>query len=82
MNTQTKRRLRSIFEIFCGTLDDLMLKILIAAAVVSIITEAIFSEDRSTYWLEGVTIIAAVVVCTVVSSVNDYQKQRQFEELS
>lgn len=52
------------------------------AALVSIITEAIYSEDRSTFWLEGVTILAAVAVCSIVSSVNDYQKQRQFKELS
>lgn len=59
-----------------------MLKILIAAAVVSIITEAIYSEDRETFWLEGATILAAVAVCSIVATVNDYQKQKQFEELS
>lgn len=56
-----------------------MLKILMAAAVISIITEAIYSEDRSTFWLEGVTILAAVAVCSIVATANDYQKQRQFE---
>lgn len=59
-----------------------MLKILIGAAVLSIITEAIYSEDRSTFWLEGATILAAVAVCSIVAAVNDYQKQRQFEKLS
>lgn len=71
--------MRSIFEIFCGTLDDLMIKILIVAAVFSIITESIYSEDRQTFWLEGATILAAVAVCSIVATVNDYQKQRQFE---
>jgi magnesium-transporting ATPase (P-type) len=74
-----KRRLKSIFSIFCGTLDDLMLKILIVAAIISIITEAIYSEDRQTFWLEGATILAAVAVCSIVATVNDYQKQKQFE---
>lgn len=65
-------------EIFCGTLEDLMLRILIVAAILSIVTEAIYSEDRKTFWLEGVTILAAVAVCSIVATVNDYQKQRQF----
>ena len=59
-----------------------MLKILIAAAIISIITEAIYSEDRQTFWLEGVTILAAVAICSIVATINDYQKQRQFEQLS
>ena len=59
-----------------------MLKIRIAAAVISIITEAIYSQDRQTFWLEGVTILAAVAVCSIVATVNNYQKQLQFEELN
>lgn len=77
-----KKRLKTVMEIFCETLDDLMLKILILAAVVSIITEAIYSQDRKTFWLEGVTILAAVAVCSIVATVNNYQKQLQFEQLN
>jgi hypothetical protein len=56
-----------------------MLQILIGAAIISIITEAIYSEDRKTFWIEGVTILAAVAVCSIVATVNDLQKQKQFE---
>ena len=55
-----------------------MLQILIGAAVVSIVTQAIYSEERQTFWLEGVTILAAVAVCSIVATANDFQKQRQF----
>jgi hypothetical protein len=56
-----------------------MLRILIVSAIISIILEGIFSEDRQTFWLEGVTILAAVAVCSTVAAINDYQKQKQFE---
>lgn len=59
-----------------------MLRILIASAIISIIVEAIYSEDRNTFWLEGATILLAVAVCSIVASVNDYQKQKQFEQLN
>jgi magnesium-transporting ATPase (P-type) len=81
-NELSKKRLKSLFELFCQSLEDLMLRILIVSAIISIIVEAIYSEDRSTFWLEGVTILLAVAVCSIVASVNDYQKQKQFEELN
>lgn len=33
-------------------------------------------------WVEGVAIIAAVVLVVVVGSVNDYQKEKQFRDLN
>jgi len=55
-----------------------MLQILIVAAVISIIVEGIYSDERDTFWLEGVCILAAVAVCSLVATVNNYQKQQQF----
>lgn len=59
-----------------------MLRILIVCAILSIVVEAIYSEDKDTFWIEGVTILAAVLVCSLVASINDYQKQSKFEELN
>lgn len=60
------------------------MKILIVAAVVSIIIETATAEEshRSTAWVEGFAILIAVFVCSMVSSVNDYQKEKQFQELN
>lgn len=59
-----------------------MLIILMVAAVIEIVVEYFFSDERETFWLEGVSILLAVAVVSIVSSVNDYQKQKQFEELN
>lgn len=33
------------------------------------------------FWVDGVSIMIAVLVCTLVSTVSNYQKERQFDEL-
>ena len=71
---------------FCSyykeALDDLMIKILIAAAVVQIILGSLFGEDPSKDWVDGVSIIAAVIVVTLVGSITNYQKEMKFHELN
>ena len=77
------------FEITTGflkliwqALDDLMLKILIVAAIISIVIEMIFSKHREIAWMEGAAILMAVVVVTLVTAVNDYKKESQFIALN
>ena len=61
-------------------LKDFTLRILLVAAVLSIVLETSTAEadHRSIAWIEGFAILIAVFVCTLVSAVNDYQKERQF----
>ena len=33
------------------------------------------------FWVDGVSIMIAVLVCTLVSTVSNYQKERQFDQL-
>jgi magnesium-transporting ATPase (P-type) len=65
-------------------LDDLMLKILLISAVISIIVSMIFADDdeRSIAWVEGGAILGAVMVVTSVTAWNDYQKEKQFMKLT
>ena len=57
-------------------LDDLILKILICAAIISIVVNMVFEKDhRATAWIEGAAIIMAVTVVSMVTSVNDYKKE-------
>ena len=51
------------------------------AAVISILVEYFFGEDKSKFWVEGVSILVAVAICSLVGTVNDYQKNRQFQAL-
>ena len=54
------------------------MKILIVAALVSIIIETSTAEEshRSTAWIEGFAILIAVFVCSLVSAINDFQKEK------
>jgi len=59
-----------------GALDDLMLKILIVAALVSMIISIIFEkENKSIAWIEGAAILMAVFIVSGVTAWNDYKKE-------
>ena len=63
-------------------LKDLMVRILIVAAIVSIILGCTFSDDPSKDWIDGVSIVIAVLVVVLVGSITDYQKEQKFHELN
>ena len=63
-------------------LKDLMVRILIIAAIVSIVLGCTFSDDPSKDWIDGVSIVAAVLVVVLVGSITDYQKEQKFHELN
>jgi len=53
-------------------LNDFTLKILIAAAIVSIVIEMATSDEREIAWIEGTAILIAVFIVSMVTAVNDY----------
>ena len=71
---------------FCSyvwdALKDLMVRILIVAAIVSILLGVLFSDDPSKDWIDGVSIVVAVLVVVLVGSITDYQKEQKFHELN
>ena len=71
---------------FCSyvleALEDLMIRILIAAAIIQIILGATLGEDPSKDWIDGFSIIIAVLVVTLVGSITNYQKETKFHELN
>ena len=38
--------------------------------------------ENNVEWVEGVAILVAITIVTVVQSINDYQKERQFMKLN
>lgn len=60
-----------------------MLIILMVAAVISVIVEyfAAEGEEKQMFWVDGVSILIAVIVCSLVATVSNYQKEKQFDEL-
>jgi P-type Ca2+ transporter type 2C len=77
----------TFFDFIKEALEDKTMLILIGAAVVSLILGMTTPDprtgevDRSTGWIEGFAILVSIVIVTVVSSLNNYQKQEQFSEL-
>ena len=71
---------------FCSyvweSLGDYIIRILVVCAVVSIILGCILSDDPSEDWIDGVSIIVAVLVVVLVNSITDYQKETKFHELN
>ena len=63
-------------------LEDLMIRILIVSAVVSIVLGCTLSDDPSKDWIDGLSIIIAVVVVVLVGSITNYQKETKFHELN
>lgn len=71
---------KSFWQLFVDTFDDATLQILIVAAIVSLIIG--IYDDPATGYVEGMAILAACLIVSVVTAVNDYQKESQFRELS
>jgi len=78
---------KSWLELFAEAFEDTTVLILCAAAVVSLAV-GLYDDYRQGAggdgggWVEGVAIIAAVLVVAVVTATNDFSKEQQFRALS
>lgn len=72
---------KTIWEMILENFEDDMLKVLCGAAIVSLIL-GIATEGLREGWIEGVSIIAAVVIIVSVTSFNNYVKEKQFQKLN
>ena len=65
-----------------NALEDLMIRILIVASIVQIILGTTLSDNPKTDWIDGVSIIIAVIIVVLVGSITDYKKELKFHELN
>ncbi|KAJ5137309.1 hypothetical protein N7526_003542 [Penicillium atrosanguineum] len=75
---------RAFFKLFWIAYNDKIIILLTIAAVVSLslgIYETV-SGGTGVDWVEGVAICVAILIVTVVTAVNDWQKERQFAKLN
>ena len=79
-NTLPSTPRKSFWQLFVDTFDDATLQILIVAAIVSLVIG--IYDDPATGYVEGMAILAACLIVSVVTAINDYQKESQFRELS
>jgi magnesium-transporting ATPase (P-type) len=68
-------------ELVAKSLQDFTIVVLIISGFASIGLELAFGEGENG-WVEGAAILAAVVVVSLVTAVNDFEKEQQFRELS
>ena len=70
-----------MLDLIKGALDDFTVQILLVSGVVStILGLTVDSSDAG--WIEGVAILIAVAVVVAVTALNDFQKEKQFRQLS
>jgi Ca2+ transporting ATPase len=64
-------------------LGDLMIRLLVLAAVVQIILGSIPQiNNGSTEWVDGISIVIAVIVVVIVGSATNYSKEKKFKQMS
>lgn len=63
-------------------LKNLMVRILIITAIMSIVLGCTFSETPSNDWVDGVSILVVVLIIVLIGSFTDYQKEQKFNELN
>jgi Ca2+-transporting ATPase len=83
-NRLPARKSAGFFKLLWLAYNDKIIILLTIAAVVSLslgIYETI-SEGSGVDWVEGVAICVAILIVTVVTAANDWQKERQFAKLN
>ncbi|KAG7375894.1 hypothetical protein PHYPSEUDO_014908 [Phytophthora pseudosyringae] len=73
---------KSFLELMWDAFQDITIVILTISGVLSIVLSSTVGDHKDTGWVEGACIILAVVVVTLVTAVNDYQKEQQFRSLN
>ncbi|GAB1315925.1 plasma membrane calcium [Madurella fahalii] len=89
-NRLPEKKGKSLLQLMWITYNDKVLILLSAAAVVSLavgLYQTFGPVEHSdtnpgVEWVEGVAIIAAIVIVVLVGSLNDFQKERQFAKLN
>lgn len=83
-NITVEKPMTTCCEYVWESLKDLMIRILIVAAIVQIILGVIpgVAEDPKTEWVEGFSIIVAVFVVVSVGSITNWSKEKSFRALN
>ena len=83
-NRLPERKADSIWVLVWRAYNDKILILLTVAAAISLALGLYetFSGGSSVDWVEGVAILVAVLIVTIVTAFNDFQKARQFVKLN
>lgn len=82
-NRKKEVPLKTFWEWVNESLEDFTLQILIVAGVASIIIDEIMeAEHRDVAWIEGASILLAVVIIVLVTVLNNMKKDKEFHKLN
>eukprot|EP01091_Cochliopodium_minus_P021301 TRINITY_DN967_c0_g1_i3.p1 TRINITY_DN967_c0_g1~~TRINITY_DN967_c0_g1_i3.p1 ORF type:complete len:1042 (-),score=346.69 TRINITY_DN967_c0_g1_i3:10-3135(-) len=88
-NTLPETKSKWWVQLFIGAFGDTTILILCAAAIISLILGSVFPErdpetgvEDKTGWVEGLSIVVAVLLVTIITSTLDWDKARQFKKLN
>ncbi|KAI3654976.1 hypothetical protein MP228_000356 [Amoeboaphelidium protococcarum] len=78
---------KTLLQLFLLALRDKTLIVLTVASLVSLAIGLYLefrpsNDSEEPHWVEGVAIIASVIVVALVQSINDYKKEAQFRQLN
>lgn len=71
----------SLLELAKNAVNDFTVIILLISGTLSLVLDLAFGKGDKE-WIEGAAILFAVAVVVGVTAANDYQKEKQFRELS
>ena len=83
-NKLPARKSTGFFKLFWTAYNDKIIILLTIAAIISLSLGIYETIDGGTgvEWVEGVAICVAILIVTVVTAANDWQKERQFAKLN
>ncbi|KAE8907675.1 Plasma membrane calcium-transporting ATPase 4 [Phytophthora fragariae] len=73
---------KSFLELMWDAYQDITIIVLTISGFISIVLSVTVGDHPETGWVEGACIILAVIVVTIVTAMNDYQKEAQFRALN
>ena len=71
------REVQSVCDLIKNVFEDFILKVLCVAAVVATVV-GIYNDGFSIGWIDGVSILVAIVIIVIVTVGNDLAKQAKF----
>ncbi len=81
-NMRPPAAVRGFCKIMWDVLGDTLLRVLFFCGIISIAIDEATQDDKAIAWIDGFGMILAVAIVTLVSSFNDWQKEKQFQELN
>lgn len=76
-NKRHVREVQSLWDLVCNVFEDFILKVLCVAAVVAMVV-GIYNDGFAMGWIDGTSIIVAIIIIVIVTVANDMAKEAKF----